>query len=96
MTNSTTLDLVTSLKMTMMVVDVLNFAVPQSTPSSENLAILRILGLQDPVCCFGESLISMESKVLLILQHVEDSLTRALVASWYPGRLGSGPASLLV
>ena len=55
-----------------MVVGVLNFAVPQSTPSSENLAILRIFGLQDPVCCFGEPLISMEYKVLLVLQHVED------------------------
>ena len=42
MTNSTTLGLVTNLKMMVMVVGVLNFAVPQSTPSSENLAIQRI------------------------------------------------------
>ena len=31
------------------------------------------LWLQDPVCCFGGSLILMEYKVLLVLQHVEDS-----------------------
>ena len=36
MTNSTMLGLVTSLKMMMMVVGVLNFAVPQSAPPSEN------------------------------------------------------------
>ena len=53
MTNSTTLGLVTSLKMMMMVVGVLNFADPQNTPPSENLAILKILGHQDPVCCFA-------------------------------------------
>ena len=46
--------------MMMMVVGVLNFAVPQSTPPCENLANLRIFGLQDPVCCFGEPLSSME------------------------------------
>ena len=71
MTNSTTLGLVTSLKMMMMVVGVLNFAVPQSPPPSEILAILRIFGVQDPVCCFDESLISMQYKVLLVLQHTE-------------------------
>ena len=59
--------LVTSLKMMMMMV------VEQSTPPSENLHIQRIFGLQDPVCCFGESLISMEYKILLVLQHIEDS-----------------------
>ena len=53
MTNSTTLGLVTSLKMMMMVVGVLNFAVPQSTPPSENLAIQKILWHPDPVCCFA-------------------------------------------
>ena len=58
-TNSTMFGLVTSLKM-MMVLGVLSFAVPQSTPPSENSAIRRIFGVQDPVCCFDESLISME------------------------------------
>ena len=56
-----------------LVFGVLKFAVAQGTPPSENLAILRIFGLQDPVCCSGGSLILMESKVLCVLQHVEDS-----------------------
>ena len=74
MTNSTTLGLVTSLKMMMMVVGVLNFAAPQSSPTSENLTIVRIFGLQDPVCCVEESLISMEySKGLLVLKYIGDS-----------------------
>ena len=73
MTNSTTLGLVTSLKMMVMVVGVLNFAVAQGTPPSENVTIQRIFGLQDPVCCFCGSLLSMECKVLRVLQHVEDS-----------------------
>ena len=40
-----------------------------------------------------ESLISMEYKILLVLQHIGDSI-RALVASLYPGRLHNGPACL--
>ena len=55
MMNSTKLDLVTSLKM-MIVVGVLNFAVPQSTPPRENLGIPRFFGCQDPVCRVDESL----------------------------------------
>ena len=73
MTNSTMLVLVTSLEMMVMVVGVLNFAAPQRTPPSENLAILRIFGDQDPVCRFDESLTSTEYKVLLDLMHIEDS-----------------------
>ena len=94
MTNSTTLALVTSLKMMMMVVGVLSFAAPQSTPLSENLTILRSFEFQDPVCCLGGSLISMEFQVLLVFQHSE-RLIRALVASLYPGRSHGGPACLL-
>ena len=94
MTNSTTLGLVTSLKMMKMVVGVLIFAAPQSSPTSENLTIVRIFGLQDPVCPVDESLISVEySKGLLVLKYIEDS-QKHLVASLYPGRLHSGPACL--
>ena len=73
MTNSTTLGFMISLKMMMLVVGVLNFSVAQSTPPSENLAILRIFWLQDPVCCFEGSLMFMEYEVLRVFQHVEDS-----------------------
>ena len=74
MTSSTTLGLVTSLKMMMMmVVGVLNSAVAQSAPHHENLAIPTFFGLQDPVCYFDGSLISMDYKVLLVHQHIEDS-----------------------
>ena len=40
----------------------------------ENVAFPRILSVQDPVCCFDESLISLEFKVLFVSQHIEDSL----------------------
>ena len=66
------LGLVTSLKM-MMVVGVLNFAISQSTPPCENLAILRICGVLDPVYRFDESLISLKYEVLVVLQHIKDS-----------------------
>ena len=63
MTTSTMLGLVTNLKMMMMVVvGVLNFAVPHSTPPSENLTIPRIFECQDPLCRFDESLTLREKK----------------------------------
>ena len=63
---------------------VLNFAIAQSTPPSANLATLRNFGLQNPVCCFGGSLIIMEYKELRVLQHVEDSKERLLLL-WIQG-----------
>ena len=69
MTTFTMLGLVTSLKMMMMVVGVLNFAVPQSTPPSENLTSPRFFGVPGPVCCFDESLTSLEYWALLVLRH---------------------------
>ena len=73
MTNSTTLGMVNILNMMMMVAGVLNFAVPQRTPSSENLAIQRFFGVPSLVCCFDESSTSLEYRALLVLQHSEDS-----------------------
>ena len=72
MTNCTMLGLVTGLKM-MVVVGVLNFSIPQRIPSSENLAIPKILESRIQCVVFDESLISLEYKVLLVLQHIEDS-----------------------
>ena len=40
----------------------------------ENVAIPRILSVQDPVCCFDEPLIFLAYKVLSFFQHIEDSL----------------------
>ena len=72
----------TSLKM-MIVVGVLNFAVPESSPPSENLTIPNYS---------DTSWHSLECRALLLLLHTEDS--KALVASLYPGRSHNGLACL--
>ena len=67
------------LQLMMMVVGVLNFAVAQSTPPGENLTIPIFFGLHDPLSGFDESLILIEYKVLLVLQHIEDFQERFLL-----------------
>ena len=71
-TNFTMLGLVASLKM-MMAIGLLNFAILQSTPPSENSAIPKFLQFRIQCVVFDESLISLEYEFLLVLQHIEDS-----------------------
>ena len=71
-TNSTMLGLVTSLKM-MMVVGVLNFAVPQIVPPNEYLTIPGTPVVNGQVCCFDASCDLLEYKelVLVLLTFVD-------------------------